>query len=83
MDPEHFNTVVLVEPDRISTKSDAIIRIALKLKEPIPALATVGALLPLDVRDGMYDWVSEHRQIFGERDQCRTPEDHEIEWFLE
>lgn len=41
MDQEVFNTIVLVEPDRIFIKSDAVLEIASKLREPFRGVATL------------------------------------------
>jgi len=41
MDTQVFNTIVLVDSERIYTKSDAVLQIADKLREPFHSLAAL------------------------------------------
>lgn len=41
MDQKVFNTIVLVDADRVYTKSDAVLEIADKLRDPFPVLANL------------------------------------------
>ena len=40
-------------------------------------------VLPLETRDWCYGIVSRYRHIFGEKDSCRIPAEHEMERFLD
>lgn len=67
-----FDTIVLVEPDgRHYIKSDAVLRIAARLRQPFPQLAALARLFPVEFRDAVYEFVSARRHIFGENENCR------------
>jgi predicted DCC family thiol-disulfide oxidoreductase YuxK len=67
-----FDTIVLVEPDgRHYIKSEAVLRIASRLRQPFPQLASLARLFPVDFRDSVYAFVSARRHIFGESENCR------------
>ncbi len=85
MDTEHFSTIVVVEKDRVYTESDAVLQIADRLKPPFPQLARLAkAVLPRDVLDTLYHFVSENRHLLaGEKDSCRIPSESEMERFLD
>lgn len=83
MDQKVFNTIVLVDEDRIFTKSDAVLEIAERMREPFRGLASLAKLLPLEVRDSAYELVSKYRHVFGEKDSCRIPSESEMERFLD
>lgn len=55
--PNDISSIVFVEPDACFIKSEAVLRIAQKLNQPFPALAS--SLLPLPglIRDAVYDQV--------------------------
>jgi predicted DCC family thiol-disulfide oxidoreductase YuxK len=66
-------TVVLVEGGRISVKSEAALRIALKLGWPWKALYGL-SIIPAPLRDLLYDVVAAHRYAwFGRRRTCMVP----------
>jgi predicted DCC family thiol-disulfide oxidoreductase YuxK len=75
------DSLVLIEYDRgggpgtprVSTRSDAVIRIARRLG--LPWSAAVAALaLPRPVRDALYSWVARNRyRWFGKREACMVP----------
>lgn len=56
--PDDISSIVFVEPDACFIKSEAVLRIAQKLDQPFPALAS--SLLPLPglIRDAVYDQVN-------------------------
>jgi predicted DCC family thiol-disulfide oxidoreductase YuxK len=73
IDASSRQTVVLVEGDRVATKSTAALRIAARLGWPMRALAMLW-LLPRPVRDALYDLIARHRyRWFGRADTCRLP----------
>ena len=71
--PDDVSTLVLVEDGRISTRSTAALRIAVRLGTAW-SLCRVLMLIPRPVRDLVYDWVARHRYAwFGRLDSCRLP----------
>lgn len=80
---DNFDTVVLVEDDRVFTRSDAALEVARRLGGWWPALA-VFKLVPRFIRDGVYNWVARHRyRWFGRREACMLPRPEWKERFLE
>jgi len=68
-----LDSIVLVEPDRTSTRSTAVLRIAMGLRFPWP-LAAVLLLVPRPLRDLVYDLVARRRyRWFGQRASCWVP----------
>ncbi len=79
---DNFDTVVLVEDDRVFTRSDAALEVARRLGGWWPALA-VFKLVPRFIRDGVYNWVARHRyRWFGRREACMLPRPEWKERFL-
>jgi predicted DCC family thiol-disulfide oxidoreductase YuxK len=79
---EGFDSFVLVEGDRVYTKSDAAIRVAELLGWPY-RLARVGRLVPSGLRDSLYDLVAANRyDWFGRKDQCMIPDEDVSDRFL-
>jgi predicted DCC family thiol-disulfide oxidoreductase YuxK len=67
------DSMVLVERDRIATRSEAALRIARRLRFPWP-LAYVFIVVPAPIRDWVYDLVAGNRyKWFGKRDVCMVP----------
>ncbi|MFD1599941.1 thiol-disulfide oxidoreductase DCC family protein [Halobellus rarus] len=80
---EGFDSIALVDGDRVYTKSGAVLRIASLLGWPY-RVATVARVIPTGVRDRAYDVVAEHRyEWFGQRDQCMIPDEDVSDRFLE
>ncbi|MDZ5810775.1 thiol-disulfide oxidoreductase DCC family protein [Halorubrum sp. AD140] len=70
---EGFDSFMLVEGDRLYTKSDAAIRVAELLGCPYRAVR-ISRLIPSRVRDSLYDVVANNRTDWFERkDQCMIP----------
>jgi predicted DCC family thiol-disulfide oxidoreductase YuxK len=68
-----LDSIVLVEGDRVFTRSAAALRIARGLRFPWPLLS-IFWLVPGPLRDLIYDWVASHRYAwFGKRDSCMLP----------
>lgn len=79
---EDFDSIVLVDGDRVYTKSAAVIRIAELLGWPY-RVARLGRLLPSRLRDWLYDVVAANRyDWFGRRDRCMVPDEDVRDRFL-
>jgi predicted DCC family thiol-disulfide oxidoreductase YuxK len=77
------DSIVLVEDERIYTRSDAALRIARGLRFPWP-LAYGFIVVPRFVRDSVYDFIATHRyRWFGRRDVCMVPTPDLSRRFLE
>jgi len=69
----YFDSIVLVERDRVLTKSDAVLEITRHMPALWPAM-TVFKVIPAGVRDVVYDWIARNRYSwFGKQDACRIP----------
>ena len=67
------DSIVLVDAGRVFTRSTAALRIARQLTFP-SRLAYLFIVVPLPVRDWVYDWVASHRYgWFGRREVCMVP----------
>jgi predicted DCC family thiol-disulfide oxidoreductase YuxK len=81
LDPVHYETNILIEDGRAWFKSEASIRILARLGFPW-SLAVVGRVLPLRVRDWLYDIVARNRLAwFGTR-ACYVPSSSDADRFL-
>jgi predicted DCC family thiol-disulfide oxidoreductase YuxK len=70
---QSLDSVVLVEGDRIWTKSEAAIRVATHLGGIWP-MAKVLRIFPRFLRDAVYDFVARNRyRWFGQSEQCLLP----------
>lgn len=73
-DPDRLDTLILVDGDRMFTKSDAALRIASRLKLPW-RLARIFLIVPRPVRDAVYDLIARNRyRLFGKKSECLVPE---------
>jgi predicted DCC family thiol-disulfide oxidoreductase YuxK len=78
----HLETVILLENGQKYHRSDAILKILMKLGG-LWRIFALGYLLPPFLRDALYAWVAHHRYAwFGQRDFCRLPEPHEKDRLL-
>jgi predicted DCC family thiol-disulfide oxidoreductase YuxK len=76
-------TIVLIEAGKIYAKSTAALRIARGLRFPWPLFYGL-AVVPLFLRDLVYDWVARNRyRWFGKRDTCMLPTPETRGRFLE
>lgn len=82
-DPEDLKSIVLITPNGLYCKSDAVLEIARSLRDPYCSLASIVRWFPQPVRDQVYDFVSENRKVFGEKNSCRIPDEGEVRRFLE
>ena len=80
---DSLESMLLIEADRLSSESTAVLRIAARLSWPWPLLA-VFWLIPRPVRDWGYRIVARNRtRWFGRRQQCRIPTAEEQAMFLD
>ncbi|MDZ4866717.1 MAG: thiol-disulfide oxidoreductase DCC family protein [Alphaproteobacteria bacterium] len=82
LDPVQYETNILIEDGRAWFKSEASIRILARLGFPW-SLAVVGRVLPLSLRDRLYEIVARNRlRWFGVRSQCFVPRAEDADRFL-
>ena len=75
-------SVVLIDNEKVYTKTDAVIQIATHLKG-WPRLFRLIQFIPKPIRDFGYDLVAKNRYtLFGKRATCRMPEASERHRFL-
>ncbi|CAJ1003160.1 MULTISPECIES: thiol-disulfide oxidoreductase DCC family protein [Brevibacillus] len=71
---DELRTVVLIDGDRLYTRSDAILRVGRKLNGWWPLLSSLGLMIPRPVRDCVYNWIARNRyRWFGRKEQCLLP----------
>jgi len=76
------NSVVLIEGERVSTRSTAVLRIAGYLRLPWK-LGTVLLALPRAFRDRVYDWVARNRYRWSRSaPSCPLPTEEQRRRFL-
>jgi predicted DCC family thiol-disulfide oxidoreductase YuxK len=73
LDPDAFDSMVLVDADGAHTKSAGMLRTARALGAPwswaYPLIA-----IPERLRDAVYDWIAHNRyRWFGKKDACPIP----------
>ncbi len=77
-----FDTVLLVEGERVWTKSDAALRVLRQLSGAWP-LSYAFIIVPRVVRDGVYSLIGNNRyRIFGKSSSCRVPTADELDRFV-
>lgn len=82
LDPQHFDSVVVVDGPRCLLRSDAAFEILRRIGGPWRAL-TVLQLLPRSLRDAVYDWIARNRyRWWGKREACMIPRPEWKERFL-
>ncbi|MFB6169352.1 MAG: thiol-disulfide oxidoreductase DCC family protein [Haloferacaceae archaeon] len=78
-----FDSVVLVEDGRVSTRSTAALRVCRRLGLPWSLLSPLLAV-PAPLRDPFYDLVARVRyRVFGRTDECQVPSSEVRERFAE
>jgi predicted DCC family thiol-disulfide oxidoreductase YuxK len=76
-------SVVVIDGDRAYLRSSAVLRICRALPGLWPALSVL-ALVPVSLRDRVYDWVAANRyRWFGRRERCWLPAGEWRDRFLE
>lgn len=77
IDSKNIDSVILLENKKVYLKSKAAMRMAKSLKGIYPIFYYGSLLLPLFVKDGIYDFIARNRyKWFGTRQSCwpMTPE---------
>ena len=70
---DNLSTVVLIENNKLYTKSTAALRIARQLGAAWPLLYGL-IIFPPFIRDSLYDAIARNRyRFFGRRDACMIP----------
>ncbi len=68
-----FNSFVLIENDKVYTRSGAALRVARRLKGLWPLLYCF-IIIPKFLRDGVYKLIAKNRyRWFGRQDECMLP----------
>jgi predicted DCC family thiol-disulfide oxidoreductase YuxK len=74
LDPQDYETNILIEDGAAWFKSEGSIRMAEGLGLPW-SLAAVFRILPMPVRDRLYDFIARNRlKFFGKRATCYAPQ---------
>jgi predicted DCC family thiol-disulfide oxidoreductase YuxK len=75
LDQKASASVILIDQEKVYTKTDAVIQIATHLKG-WPRLFIGLKFIPKYIRDFGYDLVAKNRYIlFGKRETCRIPDE--------
>jgi predicted DCC family thiol-disulfide oxidoreductase YuxK len=75
LDQKAGASVILIDNDKVYTKTDAVIQIATHLKG-WPRLFSFIKFIPRPIRDFAYDLVAKNRYtLFGKMETCRIPEE--------
>jgi predicted DCC family thiol-disulfide oxidoreductase YuxK len=82
LDPNDIDTMLLVEHGLPYSQSSAFLRAVRYLRFPWPLL-TVGRVMPVFLRNWLYDRVAKNRyRLFGKKDLCLIPAPAERARFL-
>lgn len=82
IDTAATDSIILIENQKVYTKSTAALRIAKELKGGWPLLYGF-IVLPTLLRNWVYDWVARNRyRWFGKKDSCMIPTPELQEKFL-
>ena len=69
------SSVILIDNEKVYTKTDAVILIATHLKG-WPKLSRLIKFIPKPIRDFAYDLIAKNRYtLFGKRETCRIPDE--------
>jgi predicted DCC family thiol-disulfide oxidoreductase YuxK len=83
LDQKASASVILIDNEKVYTKTDAVIQIATHLKG-WPRLFRLIKFIPKSLRDFAYDLIAKNRYaLFGKRDTCRIPDESTRHRFLE
>jgi predicted DCC family thiol-disulfide oxidoreductase YuxK len=79
---DYLGSILLLDGSTLYAKSDAVLRIARRLRWPWPLLG-IFSIVPRGLRDVFYDWVARNRyRWFGKRDTCMVPRADDAARFL-
>jgi len=82
LDAEQFDTVILVDGDRIFIRSDAALEILRRLGA-LWSWLSVLRWTPRPLRDSVYNWVARNRyRWFGRQEKCLLPRKEWAQRFL-
>lgn len=82
LNTEEYDSVVLLEGDKIYTRSTAGLRIAKKLSGAWPLLYAF-IIVPPFIRNAVYDLIARNRyRWFGKSENCRLPSPEERARFI-
>jgi predicted DCC family thiol-disulfide oxidoreductase YuxK len=82
MPTDQYKTIVLIKNGQPCFKSNAFLEIVKELRSPWPILA-FGKILPVKIRDYIYDLVANNRyRWFGRKGACEMPEGDLADCFL-
>lgn len=78
-----IESVIYFRSGEVHYRSEALLQIAKDLGGGFKLLL-IFKLLPLKLRDGIYNWIANNRyKWFGKKDNCRLPNDDEKSLFLD
>lgn len=81
MHSDLMDSIMLLEGERLTVKSTAIIRIT-KYLDGIWPLCMIALIIPRFIRDFIYDIIAKNRyRWFGKYDTCRLPDPKHEERF--
>ena len=73
IDPQHFDTILLIKNEKVFTRSDAALEIARELNGLWPILY-IFKVIPSVIRNIVYNWIARNRyRWFGKNDSCMIP----------
>lgn len=73
LNEKNFDSIILIDEDKIYQKSDAALRIAKELQSPIKYF-NLFLILPQFLRDFGYDLIAKNRyKFFGKQESCWLP----------
>lgn len=73
LDNAEMNSFVLIENDKIYTKSTAVLRVCRRLKGLWPLMYGF-IIVPKLIRNGIYNWIAKNRYTwFGKKEVCMIP----------
>jgi predicted DCC family thiol-disulfide oxidoreductase YuxK len=82
LDPTDYETNILIADGRAWFKSESSIRMLEGLGFPW-SLAAIFRIVPVAVRDRLYNFVAVNRlRVFGRRDTCYVPDAHDADRLL-
>jgi predicted DCC family thiol-disulfide oxidoreductase YuxK len=71
--PDHLDSFVLVEDNKVYTRSTGALRV-LRLLGGAWSLLYILWIIPRPLRDGIYNWIAQHRyRWFGKEESCWLP----------
>jgi predicted DCC family thiol-disulfide oxidoreductase YuxK len=79
---QKLDSIVVLDGEQLSTKSDAILRIGKRLGG-WGVFIQIGYVFPRVFRNQLYDLIAKHRYlIMGKSEQCRIPSEKDLKRFI-